>query len=553
MANEGFRTVETVSQNEVIKQIIENNRIINEKIKQIIELRRSLRIPFEQNGNVDTLIQSIFEKETKKCLELYKIEFPSYQCQGKEGFSFKKGKETADCYGGIEGLQVTFGMQKFIDEKIMPIMQKMGYSINEEGIAYFNLAGNDYNTHISNIKTPQQYVGSTRDQMDYFAELFAKNGIDIDWVLDALPHEAMHTFGTIGGNTFLKEGITEELTREIGEKYGIHLSPTAHTQEAEFVRKLEMIVGRDNVIYSGMWSGKFKEKAFKEILERNPELKYEELSEIFELLKYEPSKLDDVEELKNKLSNFSENYPDVTEILKNKVKEYRKQDEKDRYEGIAKEFDEKLGLEEGTFYKYAEVLDSLYSLNGNHKTNHDFYRLVYGLNIEELKGKVQSIYEKDLKKVEKTDIETIEKLKKTLEADMKIIKKIESLYKQISQDNNLTINSFQDLMSPINEYVKGRDLNFDEQPKDYSEVLKIQREEIAMFEAMKVAMFHDQKSEGAFRVIETGVHTITSQDIKRVAKKDEVVAEKENAMEVRAREEKDREDELKQANLPNLE
>lgn len=59
-------------------------------------------------------------------------------------------------------------------------------------------------------------------------------------------------------------------------------------------------------------------------------------------------------------------------------------------------------------------------------------------------------------------------------------------------------------------------------------------------------MFHDQKSEGAFRVIETGVHTITSQDIKRVAKKDEVVAEKENAIQIRLKEEKDREDELEQ-------
>lgn len=521
---------------DVIKQIIENNRIINEQIQQIIELRRSGRIPFEQNGDIDALIQSIFEKETKKCLELYKIEFPGYRCQGKEGFSLKRASRGADCSGGINGLQVTLDMQKFIDKEIMPFIQKMGYSINEEGIAYFNSDENDYNAHASNIKMPQQYVGSTRDQMDYFAELFAKNGIDMDWVLDVLPHEAIHTFGTIGGNTFLKEGITEELAREIGEKYGIRLSPTSHTQEAEFVRKLEIIVGRDNVIYSGMWSGKFKEKEFKEILEKNPELKYEELSEIFELLKYEPSKLNKVEELKNKLLKFRENYPDVTKILKDKVKLYGEQDLTTRYEGIAKEFDEKLGLKEGTFYNYAELLDCLYSLNLNHKKNPDFYRLVYSLNIEELKEKVKSISEEDMKKTGKS----------SLEKDTEIIEEIEKLYKQISQDNNLIINGFQDLMSPINEYVKGKDLNFDEQPKDYSEVLKIQREEIAMFEAMKVAMFHDQKSEGAFRVIETGVHTIPSQDIKRVAKKDEVVAEKENAIQIRIKEEKDREDELKQ-------
>lgn len=43
-------------------------------------------------------------------------------------------------------------------------------------------------------------------------------------------------------------------------------------------------------------------------------------------------------------------------------------------------------------------------------------------------------------------------------------------------------------------------------------------------------MFHNQKSDDAFRVVETSVHTITGTDIKQVAKTNEVVAEKENAM-----------------------
>lgn len=73
---------------------------------------------------------------------------------------------------------------------------------------------------------------------------------------------------------------------------------------------------------------------------------------------------------------------------------------------------------------------------------------------------------------------------------------------------------------------------------------------IKMIEEQKIgekgSEFYDQKSEGAFMVIETGVHTITSQDIKRVAKKDEVVAEKENAIQIRLKEEKNREDVLEQ-------
>lgn len=53
----------------------------------------------------------------------------------------------------------------------------------------------------------------------------------------------------------------------------------------------------------------------------------------------------------------------------------------------------------------------------------------------------------------------------------------------------------------------------------------------------KVAMFHDPESDGAFKVMETGTHTISETDIKQVAKKDEVVAEKENAIQEREKNE----------------
>ena len=46
-------------------------------------------------------------------------------------------------------------------------------------------------------------------------------------------------------------------------------------------------------------------------------------------------------------------------------------------------------------------------------------------------------------------------------------------------------------------------------------------------------MFHDQKSAGTFRLMESGLYTITKTDIVSVAKTDSVVDEKENAMNVR--------------------
>lgn len=455
-----------------IESIIENNKKINSMIQRIIELRRAQRIPFEKNGEMDKNIKAILEMETKKCLALYKIEFLEYQCQGAEGITFVNQKNTADCYGGIDGLQVTKGMQKFIDEIIIPTMKEKGYSVDENGTVYFNsnITSNLYHEPNYSLNYTNDYVGSTRDQMDYFATLFAKNGVDMDWVLDVLPHEEMHTFGVTGGNAFLKEGITEELTREICEKYGLHMTPTSHSQEAEFVRKLEIIVGRDEVIKSGMWTGKFKEKHFKEILETNPEMKFEDLSEIFEILKYDPKKLDKDAKSKEKLEEFSEKYPEIVSKLKEKVDLYRQEDTTERYAGVAKKFDERLGLEEGTFFKYVEILDNFYQLNMNHKQDTKIYRDLYSLSIEELKENYYKGSSNDEKKLYDTDKD--------------ILDRIQSLFKELSK-NNMEINSFEDLMNHINEYVKDKELDINTESKDYTDVLDIQKIEIEMLQEIE--------------------------------------------------------------------
>ena len=167
---------------EQIKQVIENNKKINQMIEQIIAERRKSRIPFEVNGKIDENMREILKCEITKCLKIYKLEFPGYNCQGREGITFRKPKTTADCYGGIFGMQVTYGMQEFIEANILPAIKKLGYSINENGEAYYESSGNTEHTQNSDLKAPQKYVGSTKDQMDQFAMLFAKNGIDMDFV-----------------------------------------------------------------------------------------------------------------------------------------------------------------------------------------------------------------------------------------------------------------------------------------------------------------------------------------------------------------------------------
>lgn len=452
---------------EQLELVKKNNELINKKIEEIISSRRKQRIPFEKDGNVDSKIKKILEFEIYKCLATYNIEFSKFTSQGRDTVDFKVPNETADCYGGPFGLQVTYGMQDFVDRMILPRMKEMGYSIKENGEPYFDtdIKKNTEHELIENRDNIsfEGYVGSNRDQMDYFALLLAKNGIDLDFVWDALAHEEMHTFGVSNGNDFLKEGITEELTREVCEKYSIHMSPHAHTQEANVVRKLEMVVGRENVIEAGMWTGKFKEEQFGEILENNSNLNYYELSEMFELLKVkEASKLTEKE--KERINTFSENNPEIAKKLKEKINLYYEKEEKnERYEKLAKQFDKNLNLKQGSFYKYLEIFDNLYSLTSNYKKDPRLYRDVYNFSLDYLKNGYKLFDGKEL-----------------TEEDIEIITNIENLYGDLSQLNGIEINSFADLMEPINNYIEKQepqiDINYDE--TDLSEILKIQADEM---------------------------------------------------------------------------
>lgn len=447
-----------------LNQVKQNNKQINKLLEQILKARREQRTPIEKNGIIDSRIEKLLQHEVRKCLEIYKLEFPGYVCQGKDTVSFREPKETADCYGGTLGLQVTYGMQEFIDEKILPVISKIGYRIDENGEPAFDETFRNNSEHSSNpeVKPFSKYIGSTKDQMDYFTLLLARNGVDLDFIWDALAHEEMHTFGVSNGNTFLKEGTTEELTREICEKYNIHMSPHAHTQEANFVRKLEMLVGRDIVIESGMWTGRFKEQEFKGILEDNTELKYSELSEIFELLKSEPKKLSKEETIK--LNEFCNSNQTVAEKLKNSVEKYRIfEQQNQRYSKIAEKFDSELGMQEGSFYKYIEILDNMYAISQRYKQDPKLYRDIYNLPLDELaNGYI-----------------VVQTQKEFNPKDMAILDKIRTLFKELSAMNpSMEINSYNDLIAPIDEKIVERNLSVNDECKDYSSVLSIQEKEI---------------------------------------------------------------------------
>jgi hypothetical protein len=303
-------------------------------INKIISYRRANNISLQDGEKLESFAETIIRNETLRCIEIYKAEYSQY------GFSECRGNSEAvnlilkvgDCSGGTKGLGIGKDLNVFL---------KYVYSQVEE-----------FNVKESDTKNNPTYDGSEKDQFDFFLQLKEKEGIDLDYVRGALAHEAKHTYGLIGGNTFIKEGITEQTTREDCDKYGMYMSPTSHTQEANFIRKLELVVGRDEVVKAGLYNAheEMKKQRFKQIVERDKNITEDELNEVFEILRYDENKIDEhdskendeTKKLRPKLEKFKELHPELLDEINSIRAEYDKMNKYDRYDSISAKFNDKI-------------------------------------------------------------------------------------------------------------------------------------------------------------------------------------------------------------------
>lgn len=477
-----------------LEKIKNNNQIINEIIQKILLERREKNISIEEGESkksFDPIAKAIFELEIRKCLETYKAEFPSYSCQGKEGVSFVDNDKKADCFGGLQGLQIAPGLQESIEKMIVPVMKKLGYCI-KDGEVFFsrNLNENNINKPVENVVLNKngKFDGSLKDQMDYFAFLLSKNGIDMDWVIDCLPHEAMHTFGTIGGNTFIKEGTTEQLTREICEKYGMHMAASSHTQETDFVRKLEAIVGRDNIIAAGMYNEHRlkKDDSLQTLSENNTGTSFEDLKEMFDLLKkYE----DDLANVKNeadrkKIEEFQKKHAELMPKMKKILVEYNDENYVKRYDEMAKTFDSMIRIPNGSFFKLISKLDILYEFqtSKDHKLDPTFYRKLYTENLFKV------LNESEIRKLLEISSEEHFDIEQVREEGFDFL------------GTGKKAKSYIDLISPIDEYIKSNNIVLEESKKESLAIVSnldgiysVQNEEIDSLIAIAKGMQIDIK------------------------------------------------------------
>ena len=439
----------------MLSEVIKNNEEINKMLIRIMQKRReegkSFQVSTKDGPDFDKQTRVILENEFKRCILTYEAEFYPYKVPNKEQEVFIENKEKKfpDCHGGFDGISVTPNMQAGIS-KVFEMLENFNYLIREENIEAIKNAMNE------NENSDYKYVGSTADQLDFFGYLKSINGTDLDWFMSVLAHEAMHAFGVSSGNVVMKEGATEEFTREICEKYHIMLSPISHTQEAEFVRKLEMVVGKDVIKEASFFNHElfnFRDKGLLEIIKECPDMEFKDLQEIFNYTRYKERTNEEDE----KVNEFKSKYPSAFEKLGDLIASYNDKNNNERYDKVSKEFENKLNLTPGSYKKYIDIFGHFYQIAKSSKKNIDIYRDLYTKKFSELNLPDP-------------------------------FKEAEALMNELSIENGFEIKSFEDLMKPINEYIKDKTLEVDNEPKDYTKLLEHQNKELAALRDICIKM-----------------------------------------------------------------
>lgn len=132
-----------------------------------------------------------------------------------------------NAYANQSHINMPLCVNKLLENlKIVP-----GYGINKNHQVY------DDDTIILNDNTYFTYV-----------KHFFVSGSDTQgYYEDLLLHETMHFCGS-GGNSIIKEGITELLTRMIAKKYNLRTSSCGYPKEVKLVYKLMECLGEDTII-----------------------------------------------------------------------------------------------------------------------------------------------------------------------------------------------------------------------------------------------------------------------------------------------------------------
>ena len=476
-----------------LEQVKQKNKTIENILNKIIKARVNANMSVQNGNELDSKIVEIIQLQNMVIREIYQAEY-GQENRGPNDVNILDREN--DLTGGLNGLKIGKNMN--------PSLQKIYKQIINGKIEK------------SGVENLEKYDGSQKDQIDLFIQLSEENAIDLRWIMGVLAHEDKHTYGIVGGNNFIKEGTTEQTTREDCDKYGVFMYPNSHTQEANFIRKLELIIPRDEIIRAGLYNGhrEYKEKAITELLNKkqDEDLDEQKIGEIFNVIKDLKEKennsnatKEDIDKLKEKITKFERKYSGIAEKVEEIVNTYIEKDKYERYDKIQEMYDKK--IEGGDFKNLLDCLETIYSIQEWHgrkdKKNPYFYRSLYSKSWQELK---------ESREISQAEYDTL--LEMGVDDYDSLISPMKKYIQQQYTDKGIDIEEYRQNMlmrtvPDLKGIMKIQDFVIQELNQRLNEQSRISEQIIEE----KVRFFHDQKSTGFFEDMQTGRYNITEQQI----------------------------------------
>lgn len=242
---------------DVVNKIRDNNSQINVLISNIIEKMSENginAIAYNENNEpyINQPAKKILEMQMKNCFAIYSAEFIYLMSSNKEKLLEQTeitacDEEGADAYGFLGEISFSAGTSAFFSNLSIGDIK---YQIDNNGKIIYGTDGEDLKKIDVNLigkkgkphlLEESEIVENSLSMYDYLYYAVMKDMKDLDFFLDVLPHEAMHVFGFNGG---IFEGVTENFTRQIAQKYNIRSTCVAHSDETRLIQKVEKVIGR---------------------------------------------------------------------------------------------------------------------------------------------------------------------------------------------------------------------------------------------------------------------------------------------------------------------
>lgn len=236
-----------------------NNTKINSLIQKIIDFNPEEAFTNSQNGNyeITAIYKKIIALENEKLLKLYHLEFPNlaYDKHRKLDISVYEGNHIDAHYinnavGFSSGIKTEF--EELKTGKLDSI--NIGYSIEEDGRVVFQENGltEKIFTNFIDKKDGKPFIIKEEELIEndfnYLSEMlyyYLNDSKYETYLFSVIPHECAHAFG-FGGKLF--EGLTENIAREVSEKYNLLNKPFARQELVKLFQKIEKVLGRDELV-----------------------------------------------------------------------------------------------------------------------------------------------------------------------------------------------------------------------------------------------------------------------------------------------------------------